>query len=101
MAEFIYFISCPIKDFWNKETLNCLKSSNLKGGFAGNGKERLFIFVQREVCENSWHTVRFKMIFSSKTHLVPKSHQGNKAHWTQRKAEIADKIFSKMDVLCK
>ena len=41
------------------------------------------------------------MIFSSKTHLLPKSHQGNKAHWTQRKDEIADKIFSKMDVLCK
>ena len=49
-------------DFWNEETLNCLKNSNLKVDFAGNGQERLFIFVQWKVYENSWHTERFKMI---------------------------------------
>ena len=41
-----YFISSPIMDFWNKGTLNCFKNSNLKDDFAGNGQERLFIFVQ-------------------------------------------------------
>ena len=40
-------------NFWNKETLNCLKNSNLKVDFAGNGQERLFIFVQWKVYENS------------------------------------------------
>ena len=32
-------------DFWN-DTLNCLKNSNLKVDFVGNGQERLFIFIQ-------------------------------------------------------
>ena len=44
------------------ETPNCLKNGNLKVDFAGNGKERLFIFVQWKVCENNWHAVRFKTI---------------------------------------
>ena len=33
-------------NFWVKETLNCLKNSNLKVDFVGNDEERLFIFVQ-------------------------------------------------------
>ena len=57
-----YFIYSPIMDIWNEETLNCFKNSNLKVDFARNGTERLFIFVQWKVCENSWHAVRFKMI---------------------------------------
>ena len=49
-------------DYWNKETLNCLKNSNLKVDFVGNGQERLFIFVQWKVYENSWYAERFKVI---------------------------------------
>ena len=49
-------------DFWNEETLNCLKNSNLKVDFVGNGQERLFIFIQLKVCENSCYAERFKMI---------------------------------------
>ena len=49
-------------DFWNEETLNCLKNSNLKVDFVGNGQERLFIFIKWKVCENSWYAERFKMI---------------------------------------
>ena len=49
-------------DFMNKETLNCLKNSNLKVDFAGNGQERLFIFVQWKVYENCWHAEKFKVI---------------------------------------
>ena len=32
-----YFISSPIMDFWNKETLDCLKYSNLDVDFVENG----------------------------------------------------------------
>ena len=32
-----YFISSPIMDFKNKETLDCLKNSNLKVDFVENG----------------------------------------------------------------
>ena len=32
-----YFISSPIIDFWNKETLNCFENSDLKVDFVGNG----------------------------------------------------------------
>ena len=49
-------------DFWNEETLNCLKNSNLKVDFVGNGQERLFIFIQWKLCENSCYAERFKMI---------------------------------------
>lgn len=87
-------------DFWKEETLNYLKNSNLKVDCVGNGTERLCIFVQWKVCENSWHAVRFKMILVR--HIYSKkTHQGNKSNWTQHKGEFANKIFSKMDVLCK
>ena len=55
-------MSSPIMDYWNKETLDCLKNSNLKVDFAGNGQERLFIFVQWKVYKNSWHIEWFKVI---------------------------------------
>ena len=78
-----------------------LKISNLKVDCAGNGQERLFIFVQWKVYENSWHAERFKMISVRHNHVFLKSHQRNKTNRTQHKEELADKFFSKMGVLCK
>ena len=78
-----------------------LKISNLKVDCAGNGQERLFIFVQWKVYENSWHAERFKMISVRHNHVFLKSHQRNKTNRTPHKEELADKIFSKMGVLWK
>ena len=78
-----------------------LKISNLKVDCAGNGQERLFIFVQWKVYENSWHAERFKVISVRHNHVFLKSHQRNKTNRTPHKEELADKIFSKMGVLCK
>ena len=41
--KFKYFIFSPIMDFWNEKTLNCLKNSNLKVDFVGNGKDIPFL----------------------------------------------------------
>ena len=47
--------------FWNEETLNCLKNSNLKVDFVGNWAKRGCLFLSNEKCV-SWHAERFKMI---------------------------------------
>ena len=36
-------------NFWDKETLNCLKNSNLKVDFVGNGQESC-LFLSNEKC---------------------------------------------------
>ena len=95
-----YFISSPIMDFWNKETLNCSRNSNLKVHFAGNGRERLFIFVQWKVYENSWHTERFKMISVGHMYSLNLT-RGTKLTELNTKKNLQIGFFSKMVVLCK
>ena len=52
MVKFEYFISSLyiIMVFWNEETLNCLKNSNLKVDFVGNRAKRGCLFLSNEKC---------------------------------------------------
>ena len=93
------FKSSSVMDFWNEETLNCLKILIWKLTLWKWQREAVYFCPVKSV----WKWLACCEILNdfNKPHLFPKSHHGNKTNWTQHKGELADKIFSKMDVLRK